>query len=183
MKSLTRLAAHETSHLAELAADEQTLLTVTFRIGPQQYGLPVNAVVEIVRLPALVTLAGAPPALIGLVNLRGHYIPVLDGSILMDEDPYYDLSNQIVIAGHIRDNRLVPMLGLRVDQVIDVTTLHMSNFTPISTTMAAPFLQGVVTSDDLSILMFNLDALIAMVPEHIDRQPVMAENEPGARGI
>ena len=41
-------------------------LIVSFWLGPQQYGLPLEAVREVVRLPALVTLAGAVPALCGL---------------------------------------------------------------------------------------------------------------------
>ena len=41
------------------AASQDGILTVTFQIANQQYGLPVTLVREIVRLPALVPLARA----------------------------------------------------------------------------------------------------------------------------
>jgi purine-binding chemotaxis protein CheW len=148
------------------ARNNETLLTVTFRIGRQQYGLPVSVVIEIVRLPALLTLAGAPPAIIGLLNLRGHYLPVLDGSILIDEQPSYDLNSQIVVAGRIALNGSVePILGLRVDQVIDVRTLHMNRTTMLDRSVSASFLKYVFNTDDGSLLLFDMDVLMTMVPQ------------------
>src|SRR5262245_43733472 len=50
-------------------------LFVTFKIAYQYCALPLAETLEVVRLPALVELAGAPPTLCGLLNLRGRYIP------------------------------------------------------------------------------------------------------------
>jgi purine-binding chemotaxis protein CheW len=150
--------------------DTVTLLTVTFRIGDQHYGLPVSEVIEIVRLPALLTLAGAPRPIIGLLNLRGHYVPVLDGAILMDEPPRYDASNQIVIAGHSagqreRGGEIVPFLGLRVDQVVDVQAFPSTRVTALDRSIVAPFLRGVINTGEDSVFLFNLASLHPMIRE------------------
>ena len=84
-------------------------MIVTFQIAYQQYGLALDVALEIVRLPALIALVGAPPELCGLLNLRGQYLPVLDGRALIGEPSLYDLNSQIIIAG--RDK---PELGLLV---------------------------------------------------------------------
>ncbi len=156
--------AHEQPTL-NVTPMEHALLAVTFRIGPQQYGLPVAFVIEIVRLPALVTLAGASPAVIGLLNLRGQYVPVLDGRILIGEPVTYTLNNQVVVAGRIEDNIVIPLLGLLVDQVIDVRTLSLYQLTRIEGGVAASFLSSVIKAGDESVLLFDFDALLHIVPE------------------
>ena len=142
-----------------IIASESDVLIVTFKIGHQQYGLPLAMVLEIVRLPALVTLAGAPPTLCGLLNLRGQYLPVLDGRALVGEPALYDLNSQIVIAG--RDK---PELGLLVDQVRGVRAIAASRITPISRHDVAAFLTNVFDLEDGSVLLFDLAALLALAP-------------------
>lgn len=156
-------------------APATTMLAVTSRIGAQQYGLSVSTVVEIVRLPALLTLAGAPPTIIGLLNLRGHYLPVLDGAILLNEAPTYQLSSQIIILGQAdQAGTLIPTMGLRVDQVIDVRTLQIERLTPLDRHIAAPFLQGVINDGNDSILLFHPATLLDMVPHEL----IHTESEP-----
>lgn len=57
-------------------ADEQLII---FRLGDQEFGLPVGAVDEIARPPARVTPVPKAPAFIeGVMNLRGHVVPIVD---------------------------------------------------------------------------------------------------------
>ncbi len=168
----TALAPLQQPDMSDNQRQHQTILTVTFRIGPQQYGLPVSAVIEIVRLPALLSLAGAPPTIIGLLNLRGHYLPILDGAILLGETPHYDINSQIIITGSIDQNGTInPQLGLRVDQVIDVRTLDPTQHTPLYDTISADFLTSVINDNDDSILMLDTRALMATIPERALVQP------------
>lgn len=52
---------------------------VIFRLGPEQYGLPIAAVAEVVRCPASFTrVPCAPEFLAGVMNLRGRILPVID---------------------------------------------------------------------------------------------------------
>src|SRR5579859_1040316 len=99
---------------------QSPLLVVSFELGSQRYGLPVTVVREVIRLPALITLAGAPPAMCGLLNLRGQYIPVLDGRVLVGEPSCYDLMSQIMIIGHPDTLQAKPVLGLLADRVLSV---------------------------------------------------------------
>ncbi|MEP7187647.1 MAG: chemotaxis protein CheW [Roseiflexaceae bacterium] len=132
-------------------------LIVSFWLGSQEYGLPLEAVREVVRLPALVTLAGATPALCGLLNLRGYYLPVLDGRVLVGEAPRYALSNQIIIVGHAR-----PKLGVLVDQVNGVAAFSRDVRTPIQTGIAAPLLDSVITSEHGALIMLDLTVLASL---------------------
>lgn len=52
--------------------------TVVFQLHDNEYGFDVATVAEVVRMVALTMLPDAPDWLAGVVNLRGHVIPVMD---------------------------------------------------------------------------------------------------------
>ena len=52
---------------------------VVFRLGDEEFGLPVDAVVEVARIPERITRVPRTPAFLeGVVNLRGEVLPVID---------------------------------------------------------------------------------------------------------
>jgi purine-binding chemotaxis protein CheW len=133
---------------------------VRFQLGPQQYGLPVEAVREVVRLPALIALAGVAPELCGLLNLRGLYLPVFDGRILIGETAEYDLSRQIIIVGRAR-----PELGLLVDQVDGVIELAGAGQAELQRPVASPLLDSLVDVDNRAVMLLSVTALLALAAE------------------
>jgi purine-binding chemotaxis protein CheW len=52
-------------------------------IGDDRYAVDLTDVREVVPDPALTPLPGAPPAVLGVVNLRGELVPVLDTATLL----------------------------------------------------------------------------------------------------
>jgi purine-binding chemotaxis protein CheW len=62
---------------AAAAVDEEQL--VIYRVDGQEYGVPIGAVQEIVRVPETLTRVPKAPAFVeGVVNLRGAVLPVID---------------------------------------------------------------------------------------------------------
>ncbi|RRR74401.1 MAG: hypothetical protein EI684_07195 [Candidatus Viridilinea halotolerans] len=87
-------------------------LVVTFKVGRQIYALPLSAVLQVVRLPALTVVPGAPLGMCGMLNLRGHFIPVLDARVILGETSAVSMESQVVIlsagiSGHAEAGLLV----------------------------------------------------------------------------
>ena len=62
--------------MGDAMADEQFII---FRLGDQEYGLPIAAVDEIARPPDHITRLPKAPAFIdGVMNLRGSVVPIVD---------------------------------------------------------------------------------------------------------
>lgn len=69
-------AGEESQTSRDAMADEQFII---FRLGDQEYGMPVAAVDEIARPPEHVTRLPKSPAFIeGVMNLRGSVVPIVD---------------------------------------------------------------------------------------------------------
>ena len=90
---------------------------VRVRVGEEQYALPVESVREIAELGDVTPVPGAPAEVLGVRNLRGAVIPVLDLATLLglhsDAIP-----ERVVIA-----ERRSRVAGLAVDEVLDVGSL------------------------------------------------------------
>jgi purine-binding chemotaxis protein CheW len=56
----------------------KNLQIVVFSINREFYGVPIEAVQEIVRLPDVTTVPDAPAFFEGVINLRGRIVPVVD---------------------------------------------------------------------------------------------------------
>ncbi len=147
---------------AASTAAQLSLLTVVFVIDGQQYALPVSDVREVVRLPALLTLAGAPPVIAGILNFRGTYLPVIDGRRLIGSPLFYDLNSQVIIAGANEHGNA--LLGLLVDQVEMVRSFSRDQCFLLDKRASEVFLRSLLRSPDGTAMLMDLDALLALAP-------------------
>jgi purine-binding chemotaxis protein CheW len=51
---------------------------VVFELDTEEYAVPINAVTEVVPYVEIIPVPGAPEYILGLINLRGKVVPVLD---------------------------------------------------------------------------------------------------------
>ena len=57
---------------------DKEIQVVGFRIGRETFGLPIELVREIVRVPEITSVPNAPDYIEGVINLRGRIIPIVD---------------------------------------------------------------------------------------------------------
>ncbi len=105
----------------EIQMDEIQL--VTFRLGKEEYGIPINDVQEINRLTTITEVPKAPDFIDGVMNLRGNVIPVINLRKRFGlEDTEKDESTRVIIVN--LEDRLT---GLIVDSVSEVLRLAKSS--------------------------------------------------------
>ena len=93
-----------------------------FRAGRERFCLHVLEVDEVVEWPRLTHLPLAPPFLMGVFNLRGTIVPVVD--IAFTEVRRADLPPKLVVVACLRGQAGAPdvRLGLAVDEVVGTYT-------------------------------------------------------------
>lgn len=100
-------------------ASERTTRWLRMRCDEQQYALELLKIQEVVLPGALLPLRGALPHMLGVMNLRGQIVPVIDLGLYLQRDAIVpDMSTRIVV---VEENGEV--LGLRVSAVEDVANL------------------------------------------------------------
>jgi len=113
-EQLARAAAH-----GPQARVDATLLRefLTFQLAGDPYAVPVERVREIVRMRPVTPIPRVPPALRGVISLRGEIVEVVDLRLRLGLTPAQPTRASRIIVLHGDDGR---MSGLLVDAVTDV---------------------------------------------------------------
>lgn len=115
------------------AAESQFLV---FRLGDDEYGLPIEAVDEVAQLPGQITrVPKTPKFLEGVVNLRGQVLPVVDQRKRFDMPKLEQAEGRRLVVVRTDQHRA----GLIVDSVSQVLRVARSAIEP------APDLTGDIT--------------------------------------
>lgn len=99
---------------------------LSFRLGAEEYGIDILRVQEIRSYERPTRIAGAPPSVKGVINLRGVIVPVVDLRISLNTGAAAYGDSTVVIILSVR-NRTV---GAVVDSVSDVLTLEPDDISP-----------------------------------------------------
>ena len=135
---------------------------VVFALGDQRYGLPLHAVERVVRMVDVTPLPRAPDIVLGVVNVQGRVIPVVNPRRrfrLPERD--ISLTEQLVIAHATRRP-----VALVVDAVSGV--LEYSADEAVGARDIAPGIEhvkGVVKLADGLLLIHDLDKFLSLDEE------------------
>lgn len=107
------------------AADGLAGKYITFELGGESFGVSVRQVIEIIRCIEITRVPKMSPHVLGVTNLRGRIIPVLDmrTKLGLSEASISDKTCTIVIEVPGASN-CQTILGLVVDRVLEVVMVR-----------------------------------------------------------
>jgi purine-binding chemotaxis protein CheW len=155
---------------------------VTFHLGGECFAFPMESVLEIIRVPSTVSVPLTPTALVGLANLRGTVLPVVDlRRTLALEDRSYDDATRVVV---VDCGQPVGLVVDRVARVMNVEPDNIESAQSVQETVRVDLLTGVVKNVDGHDLIQLLDApkLVSLQFETMARE-VAGEAAVEAGGI
>ncbi|GGP99697.1 chemotaxis protein CheW [Shewanella ulleungensis] len=140
--------------------DDAVLQWVTFKLDNETYGINVMQVQEVLRYTEIAPVPGAPDYVLGIINLRGNVVTVIDTRSRFGlQSAELDDSTRIVI---IEAEKQV--IGILVDSVAEVVYLRRSeidNAPNVGTEESAKFIQGVSNRDNELLILVDLDKLLS----------------------
>ena len=146
---------------------------ILIRLGEETYAAPIRYVREILNPLALTTVPRAPDFVLGVANVRGAIVPVVDLRRRMSLPPAPRLARPrwIIVRGGAAGSEV----GLLVDAVGEVADVPMTALIPASD-LAGPvdrrFLVGALRLGEQLVLLLDLDELARPVLGPV--QPVAA---------
>ncbi|EZP48650.1 chemotaxis protein CheW [Sphingomonas sp. RIT328] len=128
---------------------------VIFHSAGEMFAVPLGQVKEIIRVPDVVRMPLSPPALLGLANLRGSVLPVLDLRHLFGLPPAEtDDASRVVVLDH---GHPVGMLVDRVANVVTVDRERLEPVTQVQATIDTELLTGMIKDEDGRGIVMVLD--------------------------
>lgn len=143
------------------AAAENDPITqwVTFRLGDETYGVNVMQVQEVLRMSEIAPVPGAPDYVLGIINLRGNVVTVMDtrkrfGLMPVEAD---DATRIVIIEAEEQ------VVGILVDSVAEVVYLRQSDIETapnVGNEESSRYIQGVANRKEGLLILVDLNRLL-----------------------
>ncbi|MFZ2290225.1 MAG: chemotaxis protein CheW [Halopseudomonas yangmingensis] len=141
------------------STEDPILQWVTFRLDNETYGINVMQVQEVLRYSEIAPVPGAPAYVLGIINLRGNVVTVIDTRqrFGLGSTPITDNSRIVIIEA---DKQVI---GILVDSVAEVVYLRQSEIETapnVGTDESAKFIQGVCNKNNELLILVDLEKMM-----------------------
>jgi purine-binding chemotaxis protein CheW len=157
----------ETSELVQL---------VSFAIGKEQFGVEILMVQEIIRMAPITSIPNSPDFIEGVINLRGHIIPVIDLRKRLKLTPLTDehKENTRILIIDVKDR----VTGFIVDAVSEVLKIQTSSVEPppeiVVAGLKSQYIYGVCKLDERLLILLDFSKILQV--EEIKKLMEVQEN-------
>ena len=146
--------------MAASDSNDEVLQWVTYRLDEETYGINVMQVQEVLRYTEIAPVPGAPDYVLGIINLRGNVVTVIDTRSRFGLPPT-DITDNTRIVIIESDEQVV---GILVDSVAEVVYLRSSEIDSapnVGTEESAKFIQGVSNRSGQLLILVDLNKLLS----------------------
>lgn len=165
--------ADEMARLAEtreVAAPARQLHLVTFYLDREEFGVPIERVREVVRVPDITRVPEAPPHIRGVVNLRGRILPVVELRTRLGLAPLEVTARSRLVVADSRGRRL-GMLVDRSGQVLKVPESAVIPPPPDAVSAHTDYVTGVARLETRLIILLDLDRALLLAEPRLEAPP------------
>ncbi len=146
--------------MSETQNDSGTLQCVTFTLEDEIYGIDVMQVQEVLREVEVAPVPGAPHYVLGIINLRGNVVSVIDartrfGLPTKESD---DMTRIIVIEAQ---QQIIGILVDSVAEVVDIARKDIDTAPNVGNSETAKYIDGVVSRGDNLLILVDLNKLLS----------------------
>jgi len=138
---------------------------LTFSLGEENFALDVAHVEKILEYQQVTKVPKAPAFMLGVFNLRGEVIPLVDTRIKFGMEPMQVTSATCVLVLTIKVEGENIKLGALVDSVKEVLKYEKSDIKPLPSVgkqNKTEFIHGVLHVNDKFIMLLNADKIFSM---------------------
>ncbi|MFT6902813.1 MAG: purine-binding chemotaxis protein CheW [Colwellia sp.] len=140
--------------------NDEILQWVTFKLDRETYGVNVMQVQEVLRYTEVAPVPGSPMYVMGIINLRGNVVTVIDTRIRfgLESAEINDNARIVIIEAETQ------VIGILVDSVAEVVYLKSSEIDVapnVGNDESAKFIQGVSNRDGELLILVDLNQLLS----------------------
>jgi len=137
---------------------------LTFALGQEVYGVDILRVKEIRGWSPVTRIPQSPPAVLGVLNLRGAIVPIVDLRVrfAMQSADFNAVTVVIVLSLRTADGHRE--CGIVVDSVRDVVDIAADSVRPAPTMHgceANEFIAGITTLGEQMLILLDADRLVS----------------------
>ncbi len=136
---------------------------LTFILAGEEYGVEILRVQEIRGLMKTTPIPNAPHYLVGVINLRGSIVPIVDLRARFGMEPKEADATTVVIIAHLEREGEAGIIGIVVDAVSEVYNVDAKDCQAppdFGDLISEQFVNGLVSIDEKMIMLLDIDLLL-----------------------
>jgi purine-binding chemotaxis protein CheW len=133
---------------------------ITFSVSDQLFCLSVEHVQSIQKLPKVFVVPQAPQYIMGVVNVDGDVIPLINATVKLKMGEYHAPENAAILVLERLNHGKQQKLGLHVNEVADVIELNPLDIKPLPTSkyeFDERLVDGMFQTADDFIMKLNVE--------------------------
>ncbi|MFK7882491.1 chemotaxis protein CheW [Roseobacter sp.] len=148
----------------EVSDQSDTIELLSFRVGGEDYAIDIGCTREIRGWTAPSSLPSAPDFILGVINLRGDVVPLLDLAARLGLSADGDNDRNVIIVAKFQET----MIGLVVDAVSDIiapSEREMKSPPDITQDGGVSYVQALTFVDEKIIRILDLASVLPPIHE------------------
>lgn len=141
------------------AIGAETFEFVTLVAGAQSFGIEIRQIREIRRWSPITALPHAPVEVLGVINLRGAVVPILDLAARLGLGATAPSARNVFIIARI-DQRTVGLMVDSVSEIVSIRRDQVREVPGVGSFGGAECLQGLIETGDDMIRVIDLHAVM-----------------------
>ena len=158
---------------------------VTFSLGDELFGVEVTKTREILSLTPVTKVPQTPDYLLGVINLRGQVVPVVDMRLKLGLPAGDETEDTCIIVVDVQVDGETITVGALADAVREVMDIRSDQIEPpprLGTRLNTEFINGMGKVDEQFMILLNIDRIfnseeLAFVQGAVQEEDV-TEDEP-----
>jgi purine-binding chemotaxis protein CheW len=142
---------------------EESHQVLTFVLGKETYGVDILRVQEIRGWSAVTKIPHAPPHVLGVLNLRGSIVPIVDLRMRFSLDRAEYTTITVIIVVSVISSAGRRDFGVVVDgvsDVVDVNPEQVKAAPELGAKSATDYIRGLVPVAERMVVLLDIDRLI-----------------------
>ena len=136
---------------------------LTFMLAGEEYGVEILRVQGIQGWDKVTDIPNTPEYILGVINLRGQIVPIIDLRRRFSLDPMEFGSTTVVIVVKMIKNEEERTVGIVVDGVSETYRFESKNIQSppdFGSTVSTEFLKGLASVDEKMVILLDIDQLV-----------------------
>ncbi len=136
----------------------ETLEIIAFRLHDQEFCVKTTTIREIRGWAPSTPIPHSPPEVIGVMNLRGSVIPIIDLAYKLGMKSTVANERSAIVVAEVHNM----VIGMLVDRVSDILTVPSSQVQPVPEITASfdkTFSEGIIANENGMICFLNLSKM------------------------
>lgn len=138
---------------------------LTFKLSNEIYALEISKVREVLDMTAITKVPQTPEFLLGVINLRGGVVPVIDMRLKFGMTKGEKTVNTCIIIVEVAIDEESAIIGTLVDSVQEVLELEPNQLEPpprIGTRLKIEFIKAMGKWKKQFIIILDIDRIFSM---------------------